>query len=264
MVGSCLYQCEVMHRRLYPKQHKFSYSIFMFCVDLDEIDSLERKLILFSRNRFNWFSFRDADHLQFPLGAGRNSKTVKQNVLDYLESQQVETDIEKIVLITNVAVLGYSFNPISFYICYDTLANPVCSVGEVCNTHGEMKLYMLDSSSLKGNVFQQKVIKHFYVSPFASLESSFDFIFSVPGDILNMRVDDYENNKRFLVTSLTGIKKRLTDMRLLWYGLRFPLIPLRIMALIHWHALLLFLKRVPHRKKNFTTHFQRDAYSYKN
>ncbi len=262
-MNSCLYQCEVMHHRLFPKKNRFRYTVFMFCFDLDELNVLHQKLNLFSYNRFNWFSFRDVDHVQFPLGSGRNSNTTRQNIAGYLDSQNITLGSGKILLVTNVSILGYSFNPISFYLCYDENNKPLCSVAEVCNTHGEMKLYLLDRTTLKDHVFQRKVSKHFYVSPFADLEASFDFIFKLPSDTLHMRVDDYQDGKRFLLTSLKGERKSLTDGRLLWYTIRFPLLTVRIITLIYWQAFVLWLKRVPFKRKNFNVHLQRDTFSYK-
>jgi uncharacterized protein len=263
-MNSCLYRCEVMHHRLFPKKNRFEYSIFMFCFDLDELDILHKKLWIFSRNRFNFFTFRDKDHLQFPLGEGYNSKTVKQNITGFLFSHDIKLEDGKILLVTNTSVLGYSFNPISFYLCFDAIGNPVCAVAEVCNTHGEMKLYLLDNSCLSVNTFQQKASKNFYVSPFISLSSAFDFVFKIPGEHLHMRVDDYEDNKRVLLTSLTGQKKQLTDLRLLWYALRFPLITVKIITLIYWQAFLLYLKKIPFQRKHVNVHLQQDAHRYKN
>src|SRR5580704_7186514 len=142
-MNSCLYRCEVMHHRLFPKEHKFAYNVFMFYVDLDELTLLNRKLKLFSVNGFNWFNFRDRDHTRFPTNE-TTKKSVKQSILEYLKTSNIDMDEGRIMLLTNVATLGYSFNPISFYLCFDASENPVCSVAEVCNTHGEMKLYLLD------------------------------------------------------------------------------------------------------------------------
>lgn len=251
-----------MHHRLMPREHKFSYEVFMFYFDLNEIEMLHRKFRILSYNKFNWFNFRDKDHLQFPLGAGRNQKSVKQNVADYLASLGVEAN-GKIMLLTNVATMGYAFNPISFYLCFDKAGQPLCSVAEVCNTHGEMKLYLLDRGSFKAEVFQSMVSKYFYVSPFTDLAASFNFIFSVPDDKMLMRVDDYQDGKRFLITSLTGERKEMTDFRLLTYAFRFPLITIKIIAAIYWQAFLLKLKKIPFQRKNFNLHLQQEKYQYK-
>jgi DUF1365 family protein len=72
---SCLYECSVMHHRLEPKEHHFSYRIFMFALDLDEIDEVARRVKGFARNRWAIYEFRDRDHLTLPeLG---ESGTVK-------------------------------------------------------------------------------------------------------------------------------------------------------------------------------------------
>ena len=220
---SCLYQCEVMHHRLTPREHKFNYRVFMFYLELDEVSGLAEQLRLFSYNKFNWFSFHDRDHLQWPMTEGKNNRSVKENILLYLKEQGVTKDVTSIRLLTNVSTLGYSFNPISFYLCFDENELPVCSVAEVCNTHSEMKLYLLDADTLKEGTFRKQVSKYFYVSPFADLDSTFDFIFTIPSDNMHMRVDDYKNGKRFLLSSLSGKKRTLTDARLIRYGLRFPL-----------------------------------------
>ncbi len=261
-MNSCLYRCEVTHHRLAPREHRFDYNVFMFYIDLDEVEQLHKKFWLLSSNHFNWFNFRTRDHLQFPLGKGHNNKSVKENVLDYLQFQGIEFD-GKIMLLTNVATLGYSFNPISFYLCFDKNNNPVCSIAEVCNTYGEMKLYLLNKDCLDSDTFRRLISKNFYVSPFTELDSSFHFIFRIPGDTALMRVDDYQEGKRFLLTSLSGKKKELSDANLLLYGLRFPLITLGIMFSIHWQALLLRFKSLPFRDKKLNKHLQQDNYQYK-
>ena len=261
-MNSCLYRCNVMHHRLSPKEHRFTYDVFMFYIDLDEIGMLTKRLWLFGHNRFNWFNFRDNDHLQFPLEKGHNGKSIKQNILDYLLSQGITVD-GKIMLMTNVATLGYAFNPISFYVCFDKKNNPVCSVAEVCNTHSEMKLYLLDNSCFSSGEFKKLVSKNFYVSPFTELDATFEFIFKIPGETTSMRVDDYLGEKRFLLSSLTGKEKKLNDANLLWYGIRFPFITMKIISLIYWQAFVLRLKKVPYHDKNFNLHLQQENYHYK-
>lgn len=261
---SCLYECEVMHHRLSPREHKFSYKIFMFYINLDEIDIVHEQHLLFSRNRFNWFNFRDRDHFNFSNKESTNKKqSIKENIVEYLKSQQVEWRDGTIMLLTNVSTLGYSFNPISIYLCFDEQQTPICSIAEVCNTHSEMKLYLLNSNHLQHETFRRLLPKNFYVSPFADLDSSFDFIFNVPNDSLFMRVDDYQKGKRFLISALRGKQKKLNDVNLLWYGFRFPFITIKIIVLIYWQALVLYFKGIPYQKKNFNLHMQRDLYSTK-
>ena len=89
MLSSCLYKCAVMHNRLEPKQHRFHYNIFMFYLDLDEIDMLSQKLWMMSRNRFNFFSFKDTEHLQLPREKPDKSKNVKQHITDYLQQNGI-------------------------------------------------------------------------------------------------------------------------------------------------------------------------------
>jgi uncharacterized protein len=262
-MNSCLYRCTVTHHRLFPKEHGFRYNIFMFYFDLDELEMLHRKLRLFSLNKFNWFNFRNQDHLRHSSEIKSGGSSVKENVLRYLRSFNIELNGGRVMLLTNVATLGYSFSPISFYLCFDKQDNPVCSVAEVCNTHGEMKLYLLDKNCFDKGTFRRFVPKLFYVSPFAALESSFDFIFKIPNQSLIMRVDDYEGNQRFLLSALTGEKKNLSDGNLFWYGIRFPLITLKIMTLILWQAFVLYLKRIPFERKNFKAHLQQDMVHYK-
>src|SRR4051812_30410531 len=113
-MSSCLYECDVMHHRLAPKVHQFHYGIFMFLFDLDEIDALAERLPFFSRNRFNLFAFRDDDHVP-----GREGN-VKERFYAYLTAQGIELPAgAKTRLLTLPRVLGYIFNPVSFYFCQD-------------------------------------------------------------------------------------------------------------------------------------------------
>jgi len=262
MINSRLYLGSVMHQRLSPKQHGFRHNLFMFYFDLDELETLDKKLLFFSRNRFNWFTFRDRHHVQSPQGTF-NSKTIKQNVVDYLQSKGGPAQVHRVTLLTQAAVWGYAFNPISVYFCFDQSNQPLCAMAEVCNTHGEMKVYLLNRDAWNGKQFELKIPKNFYVSPFSEMDATFHFIFPVPGDDLHIRVDDYKAGNRFLVSSLTGTSRPITNGALLGYGLRFPFITLKIIFLIHWHALLLRLRGLTFRSKQADLHLQQNMFHYK-
>lgn len=255
-MNSCLYHARVMHHRLSPKTHRFNYNVFMFYVDIDEINTLAEKFGMLSYNAFGFFSFRDNEHLQLQKGVAR---PVKENILEFLAANKVNDVPEKIMLLTNFNVLGYNFNPVSFYFCFDKNSNPICAVAEVSNTFREMKPYLLDISRLSNGEFALRVPKFFYVSPFINHDAEFDFHLHVPADKLNIRIDDYSDNKRIFISTLTGERKSITAGKLLFYALRFPLIPLRIMFLIHWNAFLLWMKKIRFFRKAEFPELQKDV-----
>jgi DUF1365 family protein len=258
-MNSCLYTCTVMHNRLEPKRNAFNYGIFMFYLDLDEIDDLHKNLKLFSRNKANIFNFRDSDHLELPKETPVKGRTVKQNITTYINRHGVDIGNGKIMLITNVKTMGYIFNPVSFYFCYDEAGEPQCAVVEVCNTFLEMKLYFISKEELKDGKFHQNTQKFFYVSPFIELDTFFDFNLYLPNEKLNVRIDDFKDGKRFFISTLTGKKVALTDLYLLWYSICFPFITIKIITLIHWQALILWIKKIPFISKNENLDLQKEA-----
>jgi DUF1365 family protein len=241
-----------MHHRLEPLKNRFVYRIFMFALDLDELDSLRSSLRLFSRNRFNIFSFRDSDHVNF------GKKTAKENVLEYLRRNGIELNKGRIVLVTHVRMFGYVFNPVSFYYCYDEQGNPVCAVPEVGNTFGELKPYLLKGEDRTEQGFRKTVTKFFYVSPFIDLDASFDFNMHLPGETLHVTVDDYKDDAKIFLSAVHGVRKPLTDARLLWYVIRFPFITLQVIGLIHWQALKLYMKKLPFLRKTDNPELQKE------
>jgi DUF1365 family protein len=260
-VNSCLYKARVMHYRLAPKQHSFHYSVFMFYLDLDEIDDVTKRLKFISRNRFNLFNFRDKDHLQLPRENPDTTKDVRQHIAAYLKSNGVDIGDGRIMVLTNLCTLGYQFNPVSFYFCYDDQNQPVCSVVEVCNTFLEMKPYFLGANTKSGSKFKLNTTKYFYVSPFTAMDTNFDFDLDTPDENLQLKIDDYDKQgNRFFISTLSGEKRKLTDGMLLKYFFSFPLITLRVIVSIHWQALKLWLKKIPYHKKADDMPLQKEVY----
>lgn len=259
--NSCLYKAKVIHHRLAPKVHSFNYEVFMFYLDLDEIDTLGNKLKLMSRNRFNLFNFRDKDHLQLPRENPDTSKNVRQQINIYLSENGITVPPAKIMVLTNLSTLGYQFNPVSFYFCYDADKRPICSVVEVCNTFREMKPYFLGADTQQNAAFKLNTQKDFYVSPFIDMDTNFHFDLKVPGAKLQISIDDYDKaGNLFFMSQLNGEKKPLTDANLLRYFLSFPLITMKIMGMIHWQALKLWLKKLPFHKKDADIELQKGVY----
>ncbi len=257
-MSSALYRAKIMHNRTSPKKHRFHYNVFLFCLDLDTIDLDFKKVSFVSRNKFNLFSFYDKDHPIFEEGGQLGQEiSVRKKINEYLGKQGIEIPF-RVLLITNLRLLGYVFNPVSFYYCFDEKGQPICVVAEVQNTFKEMKLFLLGKECLNGNSFHLRTKKYFYVSPYIEHDAEFDFQLDVPTEKLNIRIDDYKDDLRFFVSTLTGKKKELTSGRLIGYFFRFPFITLQIIFLIHWHAFLLWLKKIRFYRKSELPELQRD------
>ena len=300
-MNSCLYECSVLHARFSPRQHRFLYRIFLFAIDLDELETLHRRLRLFSFNRANLYSFRDADFLptsepvhNAPTPAAPpppRPSSLKARVVAHLASHGTDLTGGRVVLVTLPRVFGYLFNPVSFYFCYDRAGAPVAALAEVTNTFKEMKPYFLGPETRRpspvsdrpapisvsapstsnfpsstgealasGATFTLRTPKHFYVSPFSDVDVAFDFTLRTPAENLSIQIDDYVGAERTLTSTLTGPRRALTGARLAWFTLKYPLLTLRIIGLIHGHAFVLWLKRVPWFAKSARAADQRALY----
>ena len=267
-----------MHARFLPKPHRFVYRIFMIAVDLDELPALDRRLHLFSFNRPNLYSFRETDflptteslHNQSPptqyhlIGDTLSAApSLKARVLAYLAVRGVDLGPGgRIELVSLPRILGYLFNPVSFYFCYDRTGTCVASIAEVTNTFHEMKPFFLGPQTKNAATasFHLRTPKHFYVSPYSDVDVDFDFNLRVPAGRLSVQIDDYIGADRTLTSSLAGPARPLTDAALAWFLFKYPFLTLRVIALIHWHALLLHLKKIPWFAKAARPADQRDLY----
>ena len=283
-MNSRIYECHVMHARFLPKPHRFAYRIFMLAIDLDELPALHRRLHLLSVNSPNLYAFRETDYLPTseplynqspnptchlisdkPSGA---SASLKSRVLAFLAARGIDLGPRgRIELITLPRVFGYLFNPVSFYYCYNSAGACVAAISEVTNTFREMKPYFLGpetfrpaASGAAPGSFHLRTPKNFYVSPFSDVDVAFDFHLRPSPEKLCIQIDDYAGSDRTLTSTLTGPARPLTDTRLAWFTFKYPLITLRIISLIHWHALLLWFKKIPWFSKAARATDQRDLY----
>ncbi len=268
---SRIYECHVMHARFIPRAHRFVYRLFMLSLDLDELPQLDRQLRWFSVDRGNLYSLRQRDFLpldetlhnrhEAPALPAASTGNLKERVLAFLAAHHIDPGpAARVQLVTLPRILGYRFNPVSFYFVRDAADEPVAAIAEVTNTFHEMKPYLLSGDMREGNAFRRRTPKHFYVSPFSDVDVAFDFRLRVPDERLSIQIDDYVGADRTLTSTVAGPARPLTDGALGGFLFKYPLLTLRVIFLIHWHALRLWWKRVPWFAKAARASDQRDLY----
>ncbi len=240
MVSSGLYVGHVMHHRIRPKRHRFVYRLATFLLDLDQLHDHSRRLWFFSVERLNLFSFHNCDH------GPRNGTALRPWVELKLKAAGLNTSPARIFLLAMPRFLGYVFNPLSIYYCYDEEKRLFAIVYEVKNTFGEQHAYVLDvpAETTKSKRFSQSCGKDFYVSPFIEAEANYRFSLNDPGDNLDVRISEYVEARALLVATLQGKRRPLTDRQLLIQAFTYPLSPQKVVASIYYQALKLWLKGI--------------------
>ena len=169
---SAIYTGTLVHARRSPARHVFRYPVSYWLFDLDELSQLERRLRLFSVNRPNVVSLRDVDHFD-------GAAPLKEAVIELA----ADPSIERVLMLTQPRVLGYVFNPVSFYWCYRADGSLGCMVSELNNTFGERLPEVLRGPELR---YEQR--KRLHVSPFFGLDQTYEYAFSQPGDDVCARI----------------------------------------------------------------------------
>lgn len=240
MTGPCaLYTGTVHHKRFAPKVHALRYRMMMALLDLDELDRPGARPRLFSRNRFNLFSFYDRDHLD-PGDAG----SLQERVRALLDGAGLSIPGGSIQLLALPRILGFAFNPISVYFCRRADQSLAAVLYEVHNTFRERHSYLIPVEAAAAIPLEQSCAKNFYVSPFMDMEMRYAFRVLPPGEAVSIAVDGMQNGARMIVTSFAGTRRPFTDGQLLRTFFGHPLIAFAVVAGIYWEALKIWLKGV--------------------
>ncbi|MBM5571063.1 MULTISPECIES: DUF1365 domain-containing protein [Deefgea] len=229
---------QVMHERLRPANNRFVYPVFCLRVNLAKLDEI--KVTGFGMNRLRPVSIYTADY------GPKDGSNLEQWMRDLLAQHHIDADGE-IWLHTFPRVLGFVFNPVSFWYCYDRQGGLRAVLAEVNNTFGETHQYLItshDQQCIDGNT-QLKCIKMMHVSPFCQVQGHYQFTFRDTAQTAWVGIDYFDDDGLLIKTSVGG--KRLTlNQTSLWQALLAqPLLTISVFARIHWQAFLLWRKRVP-------------------
>jgi hypothetical protein len=238
--AAALYVGEVMHARLKPVGHRFSYRVMSLLIDLDRLEGADRQSRLFGVNRPALYSFHEADH------GDRDGSSL----LLYVQRQASEHGINltggRVLMLCYPRLLGYAFNPLSVYFCYRANGEPALLIYEVRNTFGGIHAYVLPVK--RGEIspagIRQIQDKRFYVSPFVGMAMRYHFRVMPPKDCVKLRILETDSEGPLLSAAFIGHRRLLTTKELLRSFFSLPLVTLKVIAGIHWEALRLWLKGV--------------------
>lgn len=239
---SYLYSGKVYHCRVTPTKHEFEYPVFYVKLDIKNITEKSTPS-LFSFDSFNLLSVQSKNfaHKQYKNLNTWIDSIFKQN---HLEPSHKISEFE-IFLQTFPKVLGYSFNPVSFwFLKYN--GKTLYMIAEVNNTFGGRHCYLIHENGMelqKGKKYSNK--KVFHVSPFNDVEGFYNFIFSQKKSLETVTINYYKNNQMALATYISGSPIELSNKNILKQFLKIPFQSIYIVLMIHWHAVLLYSKKVP-------------------
>ena len=230
---SHLLEGKVRHRRSSPFVYELEHDVFYLALDTSELDRIGRMKLL-GRNRWRPFTFRDDDH--WNPAADDIDVTVRAHLRD---EGFVGVAGWRITLIAYPRVLGHEFNPASFFLCRDAEGTLQVVIVEVHNTHGERRLYTLRPQATRA-AHVASMEKDFYVSPFISLDAAYTVRVQDRPDEVRIVIDETENGEPVLQASVIARRRPLTDLALLRMLVRYPLVTLKTIGMIHWHAFRLW------------------------
>lgn len=241
---------EVAHRRTRPARNAFRYPAFCLRIPLAQVGELASRGV--ACNARGWLAFHERDH------GPRDGSPLAPWIAALLAREGIAADGE-VVLYAFPRMLGYVFNPVSFWVCHDCGGNVAAVLAEVNNTFGERHLYLLahpDGRPLESGA-TLAARKVFHVSPFCGVRGHYRFRFNFGGGRWLARIDYYDGDDGgdeatpgvLLETWISGDPApldRAAVRGLLW---RYRWFTFGVIARIHWQALQLWAKRVPHFAK---------------
>ena len=218
----------VGHTRRGPIRHRFTNTIYQWLVDVDELPRMPRLLRPFS-------TFKASDHIGDP------DDTIRANVERFCAAQGVDVRGHRILMLANARVLGHTFDPLSVFWAIAPDESLTCIVAEVHNTYGERHAYLLRTD----DAGRAEVDKAFYVSPFFTVDGTYDLKFDLTPDRVASSIVLRQEGRAVFSATFRGTPRPATTRRLAKLLIKMPLMTHRTSLLIRIHGVWLWIRRLP-------------------
>ena len=229
-----LIEGDIMHHRFFPKKNHFNYKSTYISCPLSKISQLSKAL--FGLNKFNLFGLKTSDYQE-------------EFIRKILQEGQIQ-NIDQIILFTHPRVLGYVFNPVSFYLCLNRDNQLIAVLSEVTNTCKQKHSYLCfndDFSPIDSSDWIEAK-KEFYVSPFMKIEGKYRFRFEYKENQMNFFINYLVDDKLKLSTSLKCHFRQFNNLNLVTSFIKIPFATFKTVFLIHYQAIKLYLKGIKYYK----------------
>ena len=243
-MNSCLYEGSVRHRRTGTVRDEFHYPLFMAYLDLDELPGCFDGRWLWSARRPALAWFRRSDYLGDP------DIPLADAVRELVKERTGARPEGPIRLLTHLRYFGKSFNPVSFYYCFDGEDGErvVAVVADVTNTPwGERHAYVMGVTDAADHgtvtLMRAQFDKQLHVSPLMGMDHVYDWRLTEPNEQLLVHIESSRGDgKRVFDATLSLNRRELSPRALRGAVLRYPFLTARILARIYTHALRLKLR----------------------
>lgn len=225
------FETTIRHTRRSPFRRSFEHTSTTWLVDLDDLPDHGRLA-----------RFEARDHLGSP------ERSLRANVEAFLADNGVSLGSGEragtILMAAQPRSLGYCFNPISVFWCFDDQGAQAGVVIEVHNTYGDRHAYFVHPDE-QGRATTDKAM---YVSPFHGVDGTYEIAVPVPTDRLHVAVTlrghshQQAGDSAPFSASLTGTRSDVPLRRTLGAALRGS-------ALIRAHGTWLWARRLPVRPR---------------
>ena len=236
MSASAIYTGTLYHRRLRPVEHRFAYPVLFCLLDLGELPGAFDRHPLWSARGRAPVSWRRRDHLYDP------SVPLDEEARDLVAAETGLRPPGPVLLLTAPRMLGFGYNPVSFYFLYGASGERVeAMMAEVTNTPwGERRHYALAGDG--DGPIRGRVAKAMHVSPFMAMDQEYEWWASAPGETAQVRIANFEDGERVFEANLSLRRRPLERAEMTRAMLGYPPQALATLARIYANAARLRLR----------------------